>query len=443
MQTLQHPGKTKGPVSYSVGVVPGLRIQVSTKHVKSWVLRYSAGTQLVRDKTTDELVEKPRVREFGLGVYPDIGLAEARGLARNIKAKVKEGFDPIEDKKSKIAEAETERAKQEADRQRKVTFREATDRYLPVKFAELSNEKHKAQWRSTLEQYAFPHIGDMLVQDINRQDILRVLQPIWTSKHETATRVRSRIQSVLDWSDASGFRVGDNPAEWTGGLKKLLPNIKKSKIKENQPALKLDDLHRWIGGIRSQRGSAKYALEFVLLTAARSGEVRGATWAEIDFENQLWVIPKERMKADRPHRVPLTRYMLEILETMKPENPEPRGLIFPAPRGGTMSDMTLTKACRRLHDKDISGGGQGFIDAENGRPIVPHGLRSTFRDWVADKTSFNPQLAEMALAHKVANQTEAAYRRGDMVKRRRPLMEAWNHFINQSADDSKVIPLNA
>jgi len=248
---------------------------------------------------------------------------------------------------------------------------------------------------------------------------------------------------VIDWANASGFCDGDNPAEWTGGLKKLLPNIKKSKIKENQPALQLDHLHRWLAGIRAQQGTAKMALEFVLLTATRSGEVRGAIWSEIDTANKLWIIPKERMKADRPHRVPLTQDMLALLALVRPDEPQPEALVFPAPKGGMMSDMTFTKACRRLHEKDISEGGQGFVDAVNGRPVVPHGLRSTFRDWIAEKTSFDPQLAEMALAHKVNNQTEAAYRRGDMAERRRPMKEAWNQFINQADCKDNIVLLNA
>ena len=231
----------------------------------------------------------------------------------------------------------------------------------------------------------------------------------------------------------SGHRSGDNPARWAGNLKELLPAPNKVAKEVNQPALQIDDVQRWLRGVREIRGMTRFALEFTLLTAARSQEVRGARWDEFDRNNGLWIIPAERMKKEREHRVPLSATALAVLETAP--RFDGNDLMFPAPRGGPLSDATLSAAMKRLHAAEEKKTGQGFVDRVSGRPAVPHGLRSTFRDWVAEKTDYSGDMAEIALAHKVSNAVEAAYRRGDMVEKRRDMMQAWADFVSGTTTD--------
>ena len=279
----------------------------------------------------------------------------------------------------------------------------------------------------------------MLVDEIAVQDVLRVLEPIWQTKTETAKRVRGRIEAVLSWSTVAGHRTGDNPARWAGNLKELLPAADKVAKKENHPAVQIGDASRWFAAIRKREGMGARALEFACLTAARSQEVRGATWDEIDLDGAMWTIPAARMKMEREHRVPLSKEAVTILDSLP--RFEDNKLVFPAPRGGKMSDMTLSAAMKRLHAADIAAGGHGYLDRVSKRPAVLHGLRSTFRDWVAERTHFPGDMAEIALAHKVGKAVEAAYRRGDMVEKRRAMMAAWADYLLGQVHEN-IIPLS-
>lgn len=408
VKRLQHPGRGRN-ATFPVGGVSGLALQITPNGGRSWLLRVQVGGKR---------------REIGLGGYPDVTLAGARERAREAKDKIRNGIDPVEERRAMRAALATARA-------RGLTFEEATDRYLAAKLDAFKNPKHRQQWRNTLDRYAMPHIGNMLVDDIAVQDVLRVLEPIWHSKTETASRLRGRVEAVLSWATVAGHRTGDNPARWSGNLKELLPAPSKISKEGNHPAIQIAEAPRWFAALRQREGIGSRALEFTALTAARSQEVRGARWDEIDLDAAIWIVPAERMKMDREHRVPLSAEAVALLKDLPrfADNP----LVFPAPRGGEMSDMTLSATMKRLHAADLAAGGPGFFDRVNKRPAVPHGLRSTFRDWVAEKTHFPGDMAEVALAHRVGNAVEAAYRRGDMVEKRRAMMSAWGVYLLHGA----------
>ncbi|MGR3513498.1 MAG: tyrosine-type recombinase/integrase [Paracoccaceae bacterium] len=417
VKRLKHPGKGRN-VTFAVGGVSGLYLQVTPNNGRSWILRAKVGDTR---------------REFGLGGYPDVTLSMARDRAREAKDQVRQGIDPVEKRKSA-------KAALTAAQRRGLTFAEATDKYLAAKLDAFKNTKHRQQWRNTLETYARPELGTMSVQDITVRDVLRVLEPIWNEKTETASRLRGRIEAVLSWATVAGHRAGDNPARWAGNLKELLPAPSKIAKAGNHPALQIDDASRWFKALRMRNGMSNRALEFAALTATRSQEVRGAQWDEIDAEAGLWIIHAHRMKMDREHRVPLSKASIELLGALPrfEENP----LVFPAPRGGKLSDMSLSAAMRKLHKSEVESKRTGFFDRVNKRPAVPHGLRSTFRDWVAERTHFPGDMAEIALAHRVPNAVEAAYRRGDLLEKRRTMMNSWAEFLTGvSGNDGNVIEL--
>ena len=417
VKRLQHPGKGRN-ATFHVGGVSGLLLQITPNGGRTWLLRVTVGSKR---------------REIGLGGFPDVTLAQARERAREAKDKIHNGIDPVEERKAL-------RAHLVAAQRRGLSFADAVDRYLDAKLDAHSNAKHRAQWRSTLETYAKPELGALAVAEIKVQDVLRVLEPIWATKTETASRLRGRIEAVLSWATVAGHREGDNPARWAGNLKELLPAPAKVAKGENQPALMLEDTPRWFAALTQREGNGSRALEFAALTASRSQEVRGATWDEIDLNTGMWIIPAQRMKMDREHRVPLSNEAVALLQSL------PRFadnlLVFAATRGGELSDMTLSAGMKRLHSADLAQGGSGFVDRSSKRPAVPHGLRSTFRDWVAEKTNYPGDLAEVALAHRVANAVEAAYRRGDMIEKRRAMMAAWADFLTgRDRTGAKVVRL--
>ncbi len=416
VRNLSHPSG-KGNALFAVGGVTGLYLQITPGDGRSWILRTTVG--------------KTR-RDIGLGSFPSVTLAQAREKAREARDKIERGIDPV-------AERKAAKAALSASAGRGLTFEKATDSYLSAKLDAFKNAKHRQQWRNTLEQYAVPVLGKMLVQDIEVQDVLRVLQPIWTEKTETASRLRGRIESVLSWATVAGHRKGDNPARWAGNLKELLPAPSKIAKEENHPALTIDDAPRWFTALKTREGMGARALEFLTMTAARSSDVRGATWDEIDLDNALWIVPAARMKMGREHRVPLTPDALALLESLPRLKDNP--LVFPAARGGPLSDMTVSSVMRRMNDADISDGGSGFLDRVSKRPAVPHGLRSTFRDWVAERTHFPGETAEIALAHRISNAVEAAYRRGDMIEKRRRMMKEWGEFLSAVPKASNVVRL--
>ncbi|WP_417606664.1 tyrosine-type recombinase/integrase [Primorskyibacter flagellatus] len=404
VKRLVHPGGNRN-IMRAVGGVPGLHLQLTPKKGRSWVLRAKIG----KDR-----------RDIGLGGYPAVTLAQAREKAREARDKISRGVDPVEERKAA-------KAALAAAQSRGLTFADATDKYLAAKLDAFKNAKHRQQWQNTLATYAKPELGKMLVQDIAVQDVLRVLEPIWRDKTETASRVRGRIEAVLSWATVAGHRTGDNPARWAGNLKELLPAPSKVAKESNQPALMIDDAPRWFTALRAREGFGARALEFLALTATRSQEVRGALWDEIDLDKALWIIPAARMKMDREHRVPLSVEAVTMLQALPRMDGNP--LVFPAARGGQLSDMTLSAAMKRMHKADIEAGGAGFTDRENKRPAVPHGLRSTFRDWVAERTTYPGDMAEVALAHRISNAVEASYRRGDMIEKRRKMMGDWAGYL--------------
>lgn len=401
VKRLSKPGRH--PVG---GTPPGLYLNISETGAKSWIFRITV---------------KGRRQHLGLGSFPEVSLAEARDLAGDIKRKVRAGIDPIEERRAAAA-ARAREARQH------VTFEVAFEKYYAEKVErEQGNAKHVKQWRSTIETYAFPVIGKKPVASITVEDILSVLQPIWEEKNETASRVRQRIEAVLDWAGVMGFREGANPARWKGNLQQALPSPGKLQKAPGHPAIALEDATTWFHLLRARNGLAARALEFLTLTASRSGEVRGALWEEMDMSGGIWTIPAERMKAKREHRVPLSQPALELLKQLPRIKDCP--FVFPSPRNGQMSDMTLSAVMRRIHGDETKKGRPGFLDPRSRRPAVPHGLRSTFRDWAAERTSYPREMAEIALAHQVGSDVERAYRRGDMLEKRRGMMDDWARFL--------------
>ena len=372
---------------HAVGGVPGLHLLVSAGY-RSWILRIQVGEQR---------------KDMGLGPYPAVSLLEARDKARKIHDDLRSGLIPISPRRQQcsalVAKAATEK-----------TFHWCTEEYLKAKSSEWKNAKHRQQWENTLNAYAMPHLGQLSVSLIDLPHILACLEPIWASKNETASRLRGRIETVLDWAAVRKYRSGDNPARWKGHLDKVLPAPSKIQKVEHHRAIPVDDMPAFMQDLHTRIGIAARALEFLILTAARSGEVRGATWAEVDMAQGIWVVPAERMKAGAEHRVPLSSQALKILKEL-PRLAETQ-LLFPGTKDQVLSDMTMTAVMRRMK-----------ADA------VPHGFRSTFRDWAGEKTNFPRELAEQALAHTLQNKVEAAYRRGDALEKRRQMMQEWAHFI--------------
>lgn len=366
---------------HAVGGAPGLHLRISGEH-RGWVLRITVGD--VR-------------RDIGLGAYPQVTLAHAREQAREMHKQLRLGVVPAapsRTQKSALAAA------QAADK----TFDWCAGQYVNSKADEWKNPKHRQQWENTLREYASPVMGRLVVREIALKHVMLCLEPIWKTKNETASRLRGRIESVLDWAAVREYRSGENPARWKGHLDKLLPAPTKIQKVQHHKAVSIDDMPAFMASLRRREGVAARALEFVVLTAARSGEVRGARWSEIDLASKVWVIPAERMKAKREHRVPLSEPALRLLAEM----PRMADIVFPGTKSKPLSDMSLTAVMRRMD-----------VDA------VPHGFRSTFRDWAGDRTEFARDLIEFALAHAIADKTEEAYRRGDGMERRRALMQAW------------------
>ncbi|WP_366119395.1 integrase arm-type DNA-binding domain-containing protein [Aquabacterium sp.] len=384
-------GRLVEPGHHAVGGVAGLYLYINTAGARSWVLRAMVGAKR---------------RHMGLGGFPDVSLAQARDRARRARDDVANGIDPIAERRANQSRL---RIKQATDK----TFQQAAEAYIHAHGDTWRNSKHRAQWVSSLERYVYPFMGELPVQDVSLEHVLSALEPIWKIKTETASRVRGRIEKVLDWATARNYRTGENPARWKGHLDHLLARPSKVRSVEHRRAIQVDEMRPFMAALAMKVGDAARALEFTILTAARSGEVRGANWQEIDFTSRVWTIPGERMKSGKEHRVPISEWAFRIL--MKQHERKEGPLIFPAPRGGQMSDMTLNAVMRRMN-----------VNA------VPHGFRSTFRDWAGEKTNFPRELAEQALAHTLENKVEAAYRRGDGLTKRRQMMEEWAHFIDPS-----------
>lgn len=372
----------------------GLYLQVRNSTSKSWIFRYKLGG---------------RAREMGLGSLALVSLANARELANEARKQCFEGTDPIESKREQRAEHVAEQRKA-----RVPTFDEATSAYLLSNSAAWKNAKHAKQWSSTLKTYASPHFGKWPVDQIDLGAVLKALQPIWTTKTETAGRVRGRIEAVLDWSTVLGHRSGDNPARWRGNLDKVLPmQSRVSKVKHHA-ALPYDMTPAFIAELDERSGTAARALLFTILAAARTSEVLGMRWSEVDREKRIWTVPSERMKAGREHRVPLVTKMNDLLGAL------PQGasteLVFPGAG----------------NDRQLSVNAMSAVLKRMGRAhVTVHGFRSTFRDWAAEQTDTANEVVEAALAHSIANKVEAAYRRSDNLEKRRSLMTSWCEFLTR------------
>lgn len=383
----------------------GLYLQIMGDGGRSWIFRYRV---------------PGRQRQMGLGPAHTVSLAQARAAARDARQLRIQGLDPIEERRKAEADQKLEQGSG-------VTFDDAVDAYIEANKAAWRNEKHVKQWKSTLTTYATPRIGKLPVGEVETRHVLAVLEPIWQSKTETASRVRGRIENVLDWATVYGHRAGDNPARWKGHLDKILPAKAKVAKVQHHAALPYPELPDFMKRLAKVQGVAARALEFAILTVARTSEVVGAVWSEIDLVKKVWTIPAERMKAERDHRVPLSAPAIAILEAMHvrwlevdarrwrgrgaPEQPaEPTGPVFFGLRAGKgLSNMSLLKVLKGLKRSDLT----------------THGFRSTFSDWAHETTNYPGEMIEMALAHKVANKVEAAYRRGDMFAKRHALMNDW------------------
>jgi integrase len=379
--------KLKDDGRYAVGGVDGLYLRVAGGG-RAWVLRIK-----IAGKRCD----------IGLGPFPEVSLADARDIARDHRRQVRQGINPLDARRKARAALAVERAAAK-------TFKECAEAYVEANKAGWKNDKHIKQWRATLDTYAYPVIGALPVASVTIAHILTVLEPIWSVKTETASRLRGRIESVLDWAKVRGYRDGENPARWRGHLDKTLPARNKVQKVEHHAALPYGEIGSFMSDLRKRDGISARALEFSILCASRSGEVRHASWAEIDLVGKIWTIPAVRMKAGREHRVPLSDDAAALLRgAPRIDGSE---FVFPAPRGGALSDMALTAVLKRMKRGDLT----------------QHGFRSTFRDWAGETTSYPREVIEHALAHQLADKAEAAYQRGDLLAKREKLMADWAKF---------------
>ena len=395
--------RTKKPGYYGDG--GGLWLQVSRSGTKSWIFRYT------RDG---------RTRDMGLGSLTAVSLADARPIAQGCRKLLSDGLDPIEHRRSIKAAARLDAAKA-------ISFDDCAEKYIEAHKLGWRSTKHAKQWRATLETHVSPVLGLIPVQDVDTALVIKVLEPIWATKTETASRVRGRIEAVLDWAAAREYRSGENPARWRGHLKNLLPKRSKVRRVKHHLALPYPEVGSFVRELRQQNTIAAESLEFLILTATRTGETIGAQWIEFDLKKCVWTVPPERVKAEKVHRVPLAKPVLAILQRMAEARQS--DYVFPGQRyRRPLSNMALLSILRRM-----------------GRPgITVHGFRSTFRDWAAEQTNYPREVAEMALAHAVSDEVEAAYRRGDLLEKRKRLMNEWARYceVDRSADhDDKVTPL--
>jgi integrase len=375
----------------------GLYLQVTGAGAKSWIFRYSLNG---------------RAREMGLGSLTAITLADARAKAGQCRRLRQEGIDPIEARKADRITAAVEAAKA-------ITFKECAEKYIEAHRASWSNGKHAQQWTNTLATYAYPHFGSLPVPVIDTGLVLKAIEPIWSKKTETAARVRARIEAVLDFAKVRGYRQGENPARWRGHLDLTLPRRSRVRRVEHHAALPYSELPEFMGKLRAEKGTAARALEFLILTAARTGEVLGAGPKEIDSAEKAWTVPAERMKAGVEHRVPLSPAAFALVKGQDGEF-----LFAGRKKGKELSNMSMLVLLDRM-----------------GYDVTVHGFRSTFRDWAAETTNYPREVAEAALAHTIDSKVEAAYRRGDLFEKRRQIMNAWAKYCASEPRTGKVIPI--
>lgn len=391
--------KAKQPGYYHDGA--GLYLQVGDAGSKSWIYRYTLAG---------------KTREMGLGSHGAFTLAEARERARTQRKLLADGVDPI-------AARDAQKTQELLRKANTLTFAQCAEKYIAAHRAGWRNPKHVAQWTNTLRDYAEPVIGKLPVHEVDTARVMRVIEPIWTKKAETAQRVRGRIERILDWARVQKYREGENPARWRGHLDKLLPNPSRVHVVKNLAALPYNRIGAFVRELREQPGTAAKALEFAILTAARTGEVRGAKWPEFDLEAGVWTVPPERMKAKKLHRVPLSPRALEIVKAQSRDG----DYVFHSERtpDKPFSDMAMLKVLERMERDEVT----------------VHGFRSTFRDWTAEQTSYPRDVCEMALAHAIESDVEAAYRRGDLLEKRRALMKDWARFCATPSTKGNVVSI--
>lgn len=393
---------------HSVGGIQGLKLQVTTKTARSWILRAKV---------------LGKVRDIGLGSYPMISLRAAREIASNHWELIKKGLDPIHEKQKVITQHAAARASQQ-------TFAQCTEIFIKNIVEKRVGSKSVDQWKNTLETYAFPIIGGLPMAEIAKVHVISILEPIWDSKHETASRLRGRIERIIDYAKAKGLCAGDNAATYRGNLDSALPSFKQ-RVQHHHPSLPYSLAPSFLKALKeSVSGLAGRALYFTILTAARSGEVRGATWDEIDLVKKQWTIPAERMKSRKEHFIPLTAECIQLLEDLASGD---SGLIFKTSRNKQLSDAALAKVIKDMHAREIKANRRGWADPDTDyRIATPHGFRSTFRVWAAEQTEFASEIAEHALAHRLKDRVEAAYQRKSAFPKRVMLMDAWSNFLHQN-----------
>ena len=385
----------------------GLQLLVKPSGARSWVYRFM-------------LAGKSRDVGLGAAGLGGMSLADARDEAAALRLKVKAGNDPLVERERLAAQA---LAKAQAAKVAETTFRDVATTYIAANEESWRNPKHRQQWGNTLASYVYPVIGDLPVADVETAHVLKILEPIWRGKAETASRVRGRIETILDSAKARGYRQSENPARWPGHLAQILP-ARTRLSRGHHKAIAFEEIPAFIGTLRARAAVAALALEFTILTAARSGEVIGARWSEVDLAKATWTVPADRMKAAKEHRVPLSPRAVAILESLQPLGSE---WLFPGAKGNKLSGMAMAMAMRRMK-----------VDA------TVHGFRSGFRDWAAECTGYAHEVAEMALAHTIENKVERAYRRGDLFDKRRRLMDDWaTYCATPKAADGKVTPIRA
>ena len=379
------------PVQHPVGGVSGLRLYCRPpigeggQFARSWVLRVQAG-----DKR----------RDIGLGPYPEVGLGEARRKAREIKEQIRQGIDPA-------SECRAKRSAMRASQAREVTFATVADRYVAKKAREYKTAMQATRLRSRIDTYAIPALGHLLIQDIDRANVLDMLRPLWEVKTETATRVRLYVERILDLAEAEGLRDGANPARWAGNLELSLPKPSKVAKVQHQRSLPYGEIHCFWVKLGALQTTSATVLQFTILTAARPTEARRATWDEIDLEGKVWVLPAERMKGQRVHRVPLSQPALNLLTSL----PTRSGYLFLNAAGNPLSDSYISRVPKLL-----------------GYDVTTHGFRSTFRTWAQECTDYAEEVCELSLAHVSTDATRAAYARGELLDRRRSLIEDWGNY---------------
>jgi integrase len=379
----------------------GLYLRVSERGTKGWIFRFG---------------QNGKLHDMGLGPVHTISLAEAREMATECRKLRLQGIDPIEHRRASVAATKASEAKA-------ITFRQSAEAYMASHENAWRNPRHREQWRRSLAMYVYPVLGPLPVAAIDTGLVMKVIEPLWKTRTETGSRVRGRIEAVLDWAKVRGYRLGENPARWRGHLDHLLPKRSKVRRVQHHPALPYVEVGAFMAALRQQTSIGCRALEFTILSAARTGETTGATWNEIDLKARTWTIPGERMKSGREHRVPLSDAAVDMLKAMAEIRRS--DYVFPGSRGGQLSAMAMAMALRRMGRDELT----------------VHGFRSSFRDWAAEQTNFPREVAEMALAHAIPNAVEAAYRRGDLFEKRRRLMDAWADYCGKLEAKGEVVSI--